>query len=118
MQTGFCGFNQAITGAIYFTFRNGKKLSFDCPNCTSIFKFFILRFLSRKNKEEKFILTKKKVFLSNSSLACTFSDKTCLTGPLEYKHQDNCTCFGYYLYSTKYSWIINRNYYQGGGGLT
>ena len=35
-QTGFCGFDHAITGAIFFTFHNGKRSSFDRPNYTSI----------------------------------------------------------------------------------
>ena len=50
---------------------------------THQFKFFTLRFLSRKNVEKKFVLTNKNSYLqSNSSLACC--EKTCLTGPLEY----------------------------------
>ena len=48
------------TGAIYFTFHNGKnRLSID--QITHQFKFFTLRFLSRKNVEKKFVLTNKFV---------------------------------------------------------
>ena len=36
MQTVFCSFDQAITGAIYFTFHDGKKSSFDRSNYRSI----------------------------------------------------------------------------------
>ena len=57
----FCGFNQAITGAIYFTYQNEKKSSFNHPNYTSI-QVFHLRFLSRKKVEKKFVLTNKTFF--------------------------------------------------------
>jgi len=51
-QTGFCGFNQAITGAIYFTFH---------VQITHQFKLFALRFLPRKNIEKKFVLISKNI---------------------------------------------------------
>ena len=81
-QTGFRGFNQAITVAqIHFTFHDGKKTCFDCPNHTQ-FKFFTLRFLSRQNVENKFVLTNK--FFFRNFARC---EKTCITGPLECKYR-------------------------------
>ena len=51
MQTVFCSFDQAITGAIYFTFHDGKKSSFDRPNYRSI---QVLHFtISVKTKRRK-----------------------------------------------------------------
>ena len=41
-QTSFCDFDEAITGAIYFTFHNGKKSSFDRPNYTLIQGIFFM----------------------------------------------------------------------------
>ena len=49
----FCAFDQAITGAIYFTFHNGKN-RLSIVQITYQFKLFTLRFLSRKNVEKKF----------------------------------------------------------------
>ena len=59
----FFGFDQAITGAIYFIFHNGKKLSFNRPNYTSIlFKFFTLRFLSIKKGRKEIHFDKQNFF--------------------------------------------------------
>ena len=57
----FCGFDQAMTGAIYFTFRKGKKSFFDSPNYTSI-QVLTYAFLSSENEEKKFVLTSKNFF--------------------------------------------------------
>ena len=77
----------AITGAIDFTFHNGKKSSLDCPNCTSIQVFYFK--ISVKKKCRKEIRFDKQKFFSqlqsDSSLARC--EKTCLTGPLEYKYR-------------------------------
>ena len=62
-HTGFCRFDRAIIGAIYFTFHHGKKSSLDRPKYTSI-QVFTLRFLSRKNVKKKFVLT-NKIFFRN-----------------------------------------------------
>jgi len=51
-QTGFCDFDQAITGAIYFTFHNGKKSAFDRPNYTSIQVFSFKISVKKKRRKE------------------------------------------------------------------
>ena len=54
-QTGFCGFDQATTGAIYFTFHNGrerKETPFDRPNYTSIQVFLFKISVNKKRREE------------------------------------------------------------------
>ena len=61
MQTGFGGYDHAITGAIYFTFHNGKK-SFDRPNYTSIQVFHFK--ISVKKKRRKEIRVDKQNFFS------------------------------------------------------
>ena len=50
-QTVFCGFDQAITGAL-FTFHNGKKSSFDRPNYTSIQVFHLKISVKKKRRKE------------------------------------------------------------------
>ena len=62
MQTGFCGFDQAIAGAIYFTFHVGKKSSFDRPSDASIQVFYFK--ISIKTKCRKQIRFDKKKFFS------------------------------------------------------
>ena len=51
-QTGFCGFDHAITVAIYFTFDNGKKSSLDRPSYTSIQVFHFKICVKKKGKKE------------------------------------------------------------------
>ena len=51
-QTGFYGFDHAITGAIYFTFHNGKKSSLDRPSYTSIQVFHFKICDKKKGKKE------------------------------------------------------------------
>ena len=58
----FCGFDQAITGAIYFTFHAGKKSFFDRPNHTSIQVFHFK--ISVKTKRRKEICFDKQNFFS------------------------------------------------------
>ena len=48
----FCAFDQAITGAIYFTFHNGKKSSFDRPNYISIQAFHFKISVKKKRRKE------------------------------------------------------------------
>ena len=52
MQTGFFGFDHAITGAMYFTFHNGKKSSLDRPSYTSIQVFQFEISVKKKGKKE------------------------------------------------------------------
>jgi len=80
-QTGFCSFDQAITGAIYFTFDDGQKSSI--VQVTHQFKFFTFRFLARQKRRKQVRFEKQN--WSNSSLARC--QQTCLTGPLEYKYR-------------------------------
>ena len=61
-ETGFCSFDQAITGAIYFTFHEWKKSSFDRPNHTSIHVFHFK--ISVKTKRRKQIRFDKKIVFS------------------------------------------------------
>ena len=72
---------------MYFTFHNGKKSSLDLPSYTSIQVFQFKIFVKKKGKKE--IGFDKQNFFSqlqsNSSLARC--EKTCLTGPLEYKYR-------------------------------
>ena len=86
-KTGLCGFDHAITGAMYFTFHNGKKWSLDRPSYASIQVFQFKIFVKKKGKKE--IGFDKQNFFSqlqsNSSLARC--EKTSLTGPLEYKYR-------------------------------
>ena len=110
-QTGFCGFDQAITGAIYFTFNNGKKYSFDRPNYTSIQVFHFN--ISLKKKPRKEVRFDKQNFFRNFNPILRFArcEKTCLTGPLEYKYyliQIFLQVFWRYLYCTKCSWMIHK----------
>ena len=51
-QTGFCSFDHAITGAIYFTFHNGKKSSLDRPSYTSIQVLQFKIYVKKKGKKE------------------------------------------------------------------
>ena len=59
-ETGFCGFDHAITGAIYLTFHNGEKSSLDRPNYTSIQVFYFK--ISVKKKRRKQIRFEKQNF--------------------------------------------------------
>ena len=68
----FCGFDQAMTGAIYFTFRKGKKSFFDRPNYTSI-QVLTYAFLSSENEEKKFVLTNKNFFVIQF-IACSLRE--------------------------------------------
>ena len=113
-QTGFCGFDHAITGAIYFTFDNGKS----CLAIVQIrvspnqFKFFTLRFLSRKNLEKKLVLTNKIFFCNFNAIqfiACVLGENLPNQSSGVQIQRDICTRFGRYLYSTKCSWIIKVN---------
>ena len=61
-QTGFCRFDHAITGTIYFTLHNGKKSSLDRPNYTSIQVFHFK--ISVKKKRKKEIRFEKQNFFS------------------------------------------------------
>ena len=85
-QTPFCGFDQAITGAIYFTFRNGKKSSFDSPNYTSV-QVIHFKISLRRNVEKKFGFTNKNCFRNFNPIRCLRVARTCLTCPLEYKYR-------------------------------
>ena len=58
----FCGFDHAITGAIYFTFHNREKSSLDRPNYTSIQVFHFK--ISVKKKLRKEIRFDKQKFFS------------------------------------------------------
>jgi len=69
-QTGFGGFDQAIAGAIYFTFHDRKNNLVSIVQITHQFKFFTLRFLPRQNIENKFVLTNKSF--------CNFHPVRCL----------------------------------------
>ena len=70
-QTGFHGFDQAVSGAIYFTFHSGKKSSFDCPNDASI-QVFHLKISFKEKRRKEIVLTKNFSWLrSNSSLRST-----------------------------------------------
>ena len=105
-QTGFCGFDHAITVAIYFTFHNGKKSSLDCPSYTSI-QVSHLRFLSRKKVKKKFVLTNKFFFVTSIQFtACALRENLSSRSSGVQIPRDICTRFGCYLYSTKCSWII------------
>ena len=48
----FFGFDHAITGAIFFTFHNGKKSSLDRPSYTSIQVFHFKICVKKKGKKE------------------------------------------------------------------
>ena len=110
-QTGFCGFDQAITSAIYFTFHNGKKSSFDRPNYTSmqVFHFEV----SVKEKRRKGIRFDKQNFFRNfNPIARALRENLCNRSSGVQIPRDICTRFGRYLYSTKCSWIIIKHISQ------
>ena len=52
MQTGFFGFDHAITGAMYFTFHSGKKSSLDRRSYTSVQVFQFEISVKKKGKKE------------------------------------------------------------------
>ena len=79
-QTGFCGFDHAITGAIYFTFNNGKKSSVDLTNYTSIQIFHFKIPVKKKNVENKFVLRDKNFFRTFNPI------RPLRLRPLEYKY--------------------------------
>ena len=56
----FC-FDHAITGAIYFTFHNGKKSSLDRPNYTSI-QVFHFKISVKKKRRKEIRFEKQKLF--------------------------------------------------------
>ena len=105
-QTGFCSFDQAITGAIHFTFHNGKKSSFNLPNYTSI-QFFHFKISVKKKRRKKEIYFWQATFFFRNSNPIR-GEKTCLTGPLWGTNTTWHLCWSFkrYLCSTKYSWII------------
>ena len=72
------------------------------------FKFFTLRFLSRKKVEKKFVLTNKFFFLVTSIqfIACALRENLSNQSSGVQIPRDICTRFGRYLYSTKCRWII------------
>ena len=73
--------------AIYFTFHNGKKSSFDRLNYRSI-QVFHFEISVKKRRRKEIPIDKQNffsLFESNSSLARC--EKTCQTGPLEYKYR-------------------------------
>ena len=86
----FSGFDQAITGAIYFTYHNGEKSSFDRQNYTSIQIFHFKISVTKKGRKE--IRFDKQKFFSylQSNTSLERCEKTCLTGPLEYKYRVIC----------------------------
>ena len=99
-QTGFCD-----SGAIYFTFLNGKKC-LSIVQITDKFKFFILRSLSRKDEEKKFVLTNNIFFVTSIQfVACTFRENLSSRTSGVQIPRDICTRFGRYLYSMKCSWL-------------
>ena len=70
--------------SLFTTGKNGPWI----VQVTHQFKFFSLRFLSRKKGKKEIGFDKQNFFSqlqSNSSLARC--EKTCLTGPLEYKYR-------------------------------
>ena len=97
-QTSFCGFDQAITGAIYFTFHDGKS-RLSIVQITHQFKFFTLRFLTRQ------IVENKLMFIRNF-VACASRENLSNRFPGVQIPRGICTRFGRYLYSCKCSWII------------
>ena len=95
MRTISCGFNQAITGAIYFTFHDGKKSSFDRLNYRSI-QVFHLKISVKTKRRKEIRFDKQENERENLSI---------LSSGVQIP-RDICTRFGRYLYSTKYGWII------------
>ena len=55
------GFDNAITGAIYFAFHNGKKSSFDRRNYTSI-QVFHFKISVKKKRRREICFDKQKLF--------------------------------------------------------
>ena len=59
----------SCTGAIYSTFTT-RKIRLSIVQITHQFKFFTLRFLSRQNVENKFVLTDKIFFRDLEPIRC------------------------------------------------
>ena len=75
------------------------------------FKFFTLRFLSRKKVEKIFVLTKKIFFVTLIQFVACALRKNLSNRPSGVQiPRDICTRFGRYLYPMKYSWIIKPTY--------
>ena len=67
---------------------------------TDQFKFFILRSLSRKDEEKKFVLTNNIFFVTSIQfVACTFRENLSSRTSGVQIPRDICTRFGRYLYS-------------------
>ena len=101
-QTGFCGFDQAITGAIYFTFQDGKKLSFHRPNHTSI-QVFHFKISVKTKRTKQICFDKTKFFFRNFNLS---NQSSGVQIP-----RDICTRLGWRLYSTKVQLDNKVQYY-------
>ena len=87
-------------------FTTGRN-SLSIVKITHQFKFFTLKFLSRKNVEKKFFLTKNVFFLTSIQfVACALRENLSNRSSGVQIPRDICTRFGHYLYSTKCSWII------------
>ena len=131
-QTNFCAFDQTITGAIYFTFHDGKN-RLSIVQITRQFECFTLRFLWRQNvasiQSAAYALREN---LSNRCSGIRIPRDVCAGfGRYAYALRENlsnrssgiriprdiCTGFGRYLYSTKCSWIININILQLGKSM-
>ena len=79
---------------------------------THQFKFFTLRFVSRKQVKKKFVLTNKFFFgTSIQFAACALRENLSNRSSGVQIPRDICTRFRHYLYSTKCSWIIRHTYY-------
>ena len=74
---------------------------------THQFKFFTLRFVSRKKVKKKFVLTKFFFFVTSIQfVACELRENLSNRSSGVQIPHDICTRFGRYLYSGKCSWII------------
>ena len=74
---------------------------------THQFKFFTLRFLSRQNVENKFVLTNKFFFVTSIQfVASALRENLSNRSSGVQIARDICAPFGRYLYSTKCTWII------------
>ena len=95
-------FDQAITSAIYFTFRNGKKSSLHRPNYTSI----QVSCLEKTLKRNSFWRPKFFFVTSIQFIACALRTNLSNRSTGVQMPRDIYTRFGRYLHSTKCSWII------------
>ena len=88
--------------SLFTTGKNGLSI----VQITDRFKFFTLRFLSRKTVEKKFVLTNKIFFVTSIQVAWALRENLSNRSSGVQIPRDSCTRFRRVLNSTKCTWIL------------